>query len=125
MKFKNVLRNVGLVLIGISLLCFLASCSTSEANSDKEALRILKSSLSDVKEISNNLKEFDKDTVKKSVIDNLEKRLNKVLANIHSTDRYKDLETIAPSYEMAMEQYDSMAKELQVWQDYIKERDRK
>ena len=116
MNIKSVLISIVLVL---SVFC-LSGCS-NEVDSETEARRILIQSISDISEIQKVMDEFDKDYLKEKDVSNVEKRLDKCLANIESTEDYYPVDTVKEKYDSAMKQYEKAEKQLKEYKKILEE----
>lgn len=104
-------------------LCFifiisLCACQSSvkEASSETEARRILITVFSDLTDIS---KQLDVEYIKVSNLEKIGSRIENKLEEIHSTDLYKDIDTVSEKYNSAIElhkkvklKYDKKYKEM-------------
>lgn len=105
---------ISIILCGI--ICFsLVSCGVKEAKSDTDAKRIVISAFSDLSEIS---KQLDEEYISSVNMKKIEKRIDNCLIDIHSTDRYKSLDTIKEDYDKAMKLYTNVHKK---WDKKYKE----
>lgn len=111
-----------LIFISCLLVLFLCSCS-NEINSETEARRILISTISDIVDIQNVMDDFDKDFLKEKDISNVEKRLEKCLTKIESTEDYYPVDTVQEKYDMAKEQYDKAMKDLKNYKKLLEEQE--
>lgn len=111
-----------LIFISCLLVLFLCSCS-NEVNSETEARRILISTISDIVDIQNVMDDFDKDFLKEKDISNVEKRLEKCLTKIESTEDYYPVDTVQEKYDMAKEQYDKAMKDLKNYKKLLEEQE--
>ena len=104
-----------LLFIFMFSLCACQS-SVKEASSETEARRILITVFSDLTDIS---KQLDVEYIKSSDLEKIGTRIDDKLEEIHSTDLYKDLDTISEKYNSALElhnkvkvKYDKKYKEI-------------
>lgn len=96
-----------LCIIFVVSLCACGS-TVKEASSETEARRILITAFSDLTDIS---KQLEIEYIKSSDMTKIEKRIENCLADIHSTDLYKDLDTISEKYNSALKLYNNVKKQ--------------
>ena len=96
-----------LCIIFVVSLCACVS-TVKEASSETEARRILITAFSDLTDIS---KQLEIEYIKSSDLKKVGTRIENCLADIHSTDLYKDLDTISEKYNSALNLYNKVKKQ--------------
>lgn len=117
------MKRLVLIVVSCLLVLSLCSCGSSEVNSETEARRVLMSTISDIVDIQNIMDDFDKDFLKEKDISNVEKRLEKCLSKIESTEDYYPVDTVQEKYDMAKDQYDKTMKDLENYKKLFEEQE--
>ena len=104
------MKKILCICLCILFVISLCACETTvkEASSETEARRILITAFSDLTDIS---KQLEIEYIKSSDMTKIERRIENCLADIHSTDLYKDLDTISEKYNSALKLYNNVKKQ--------------
>ena len=104
------MKKILCICLCILFVISLCACETTvkEASSETEARRILITAFSDLTDIS---KQLEIEYIKSSDMTKIERRIENCLADIHSTDLYKDLDTISEKYNSALKLYTNVKKQ--------------
>ena len=117
-------RYINFILVFVVCFSFLTACGGNKVKSATEAKRVLLTAVTDISELRSVMNEWETSSFKQSDLDNVSKKLNNYLNDIHSTDSYKDVDTVKEQYDKALDIYERALLEIEKYEKILEVREK-